>query len=85
MADSPTQCSENMLVSGGVSRLITDSHEAQNDRIAAASNTASTDTTTLSKTAARFAILAGAGEVGRACKVAFTYGLEINPGVAAKF
>jgi hypothetical protein len=33
----------------------------------------------------RAAILAGAGEAGRACKVAFTYGLETVPEVAAKF
>jgi hypothetical protein len=29
--------------------------------------------------------LAGAGEVGRACKVAFTYGLETDLVVASKF
>ena len=42
------------------------------------------DTVSFSKTA-RVAILAGAGEVGRACKVAFTFGLETDPEVAAKF
>ena len=45
---------------------------------------ASEDTVSLSKTA-RAAILAGVGEVGRACKVAFNFGLETDPEVAAKF
>ncbi len=45
---------------------------------------ASSDTVTFSKTT-RAAILAGAGEVGRACKVAFSYGIETDPEVAAKF
>ena len=45
---------------------------------------ASNDTVSFSKTA-RAAILAGAGEVERACKVVFTYGLETDPEVAAKF
>ncbi len=48
----------------------------------AASSSAST--TTFSKTA-RAAILAGAGAVGRACKMAFSYNLETNSGIAAKF
>ncbi len=47
-------------------------------------NSASTDTAVFLKTA-RAALLAGAGEVGRACKVAFTYGLETDPLVAAEF
>jgi hypothetical protein len=33
----------------------------------------------------RAAALAGAGELGRACKVAFTYGVEVDPEVAADF
>jgi hypothetical protein len=45
---------------------------------------ASEDTIAFSKTA-RAANLAGAGEVGRACKVAFTFGFETDPEVAAKF
>ena len=39
---------------------------------------------TFSKTA-RAAIRASVGEAGRAFKVAFTYGLETDPVVAAKF
>jgi len=45
---------------------------------------ASENTISFSKTA-RASILAGAGEVGGACKVAFTFGLETDPEVAAKF
>ena len=45
---------------------------------------ASEDTVSFSKTAMA-AILAGAGEVGRACKVAFTFGLDTDPEVGAKF
>jgi hypothetical protein len=48
----------------------------------AASTSAST--TTFSKTA-RAAILAGIGVVGRACKLAFSYILESDPTIAAKF
>jgi len=47
-------------------------------------NFASFDSVTFSKTA-RAAILAGAWEVGGACKVAFTYGLETDPVVSSKF
>ena len=47
-------------------------------------NVASTDMVVVSKIA-RAALLAGAGEVGRACKVAFTYGLKTDPLVAVKF
>jgi len=47
-------------------------------------NAAYTYTITLSKTA-KAAILAGAGEVGRACNAAFTYELETYPEAAAKF
>ena len=44
----------------------------------------SASTLTFSKTT-RAAIMAGAGAVGRACKFAFSYGLESDPAVAAKF
>ena len=47
-------------------------------------NAASSDPISFSKMA-REAILAGPGKVGRACKVAFTYGLETNPAIAATF
>jgi hypothetical protein len=70
--------------SSEVLRLLSESHEAQTDRATSALNTASSDSVTFSKTAI-VAILAGVGEVGRACKVAFTYGIETDPSVAAKF
>jgi hypothetical protein len=44
----------------------------------------SASTTTFSKTT-RAAILAGAGAVRRDCKLAFSYGMETYPGIAAKF
>ncbi len=74
----------DLLLAGHIQLLVRDSHEAQTDKISTFTNAASTDTPSFSKTA-RAAILAGAGQVGRACKVAFTYGLETHPEVAAKF
>jgi hypothetical protein len=47
-------------------------------------NVVSTDSIIFSKTV-RVAIFAVVGEVERACKVAYTYGLETNPAVVAKF
>jgi hypothetical protein len=44
----------------------------------------STSTTTFSKTSMA-AILVGAGAMRRACKLAFSYGLETDPEIAAKF
>jgi hypothetical protein len=52
--------------------------------MASINSASSNDSMTFSKTA-KAAIMAGAREVGRACTVAFTYGLEINPVVATKF
>ncbi len=60
----------DLLREGDIQRLILDSHESQADRILSSINSASKDTPTFSKTA-RAAILAGDGQVGRACKVAF--------------
>jgi hypothetical protein len=47
-------------------------------------NATSLGTVVFSNTA-RDSILAGTGEVGMACNVAFTYGLKTKPVVAAKF
>jgi hypothetical protein len=69
---------------GEISRLITDSHDAQSQRVSTAMNSVSTDTVVFSKTA-RAALLAAAGEVGKACKVAFSYGLEKDHVIAAEF
>ncbi len=74
----------SLYLEGKVSQLLAESHETQTDRMSAAMNAASTDSVAFSKTA-RAAILAGTGEVGRPCKVAYTYGLETDPVVAAKF
>jgi hypothetical protein len=66
--------------------LLTKAHEAQTERVAKAIKAASTSasTSTFSQTA-RAAILAGAGAVGRACKLAFSYGLQTDLEVASKF
>ena len=47
-------------------------------------NATSTGTVVFSKTT-RATLLAGDGEVGMTCQVAFTYGLETNPLVTAEF
>ena len=76
----------NMWREGKLSVLLTEAHEAQTERVAKLIKAASTSasTSTFSKTA-RATILAGAGAVGRACKLAFSYGVESDPEVAAKF
>ena len=75
-----------MLREGKLLVLLTEAHEAQTMRVAKSLKASSTSatTSTLSKTT-RAAIMAGAGVVGRACKSAFSYGLESDPAVAAKF
>ena len=60
------------------------SYEARTDRVTARVLATSKNIVSFSKTA-RAAILAGAGEMGRACKVAFTFGLETDPEVVATF
>jgi hypothetical protein len=66
---------------GEISRLINESYDAQSERVSAAMNSVSTETVVFSKTA-RAALLARDGEVGRAYKMAFTYGLETDPVIA---
>ena len=61
-----------------------DSHEAQIERVRNRTAAVSTQPHSFSKVA-RDAALAGAGELGRACKVVFTYGVEADPEVAASF
>jgi len=73
----------HLYETGDIGRLLTDSYEAHTDRVTAKVLAASEDTVSFSKTA-RAAIFAGDGEVGRVCKVAFTFGLETYPEVAAK-
>jgi hypothetical protein len=83
-ADAAQRKRCELLLAGEVQRLLMDSNEAQADWVRASTNSASFDSVTFSKTA-RATILTGAGQVGRACKVAFTYGLETDPAVAAEF
>ena len=64
--------------------MLTDSYEAQTERVTARVLATAEDTVSFSKTT-RAAILAGAGEVGQACKVACTYGLDTDLEVAARF
>jgi hypothetical protein len=75
-----------LLREGKLSVLLTEAHEAQTERVAKGIKASSTfaSTSTFSKTA-RAAILAGVGAVVRACKLAFFYGLESDPAVAATF
>ncbi len=75
-----------MLRDGKIAVLLNETHEAQAGRCAKQTKAASiqASTTTFSKSA-RAAILAGDGAVGRACKLAFSYGLESDPEIAAKF
>ena len=72
------------LEAGDVGGLIREAHEAQTERVRGRTAAATTQPHSFSKTA-RAAALAGAGELGRACKVAFTYGIEADPEVAATF
>jgi hypothetical protein len=74
----------HLYETGDIGRLLTDFYEAQTDRVIPRVLGALEDTVPFSKTT-RVAILAGAGEAGRACKVAFTFGLETDPEVVAKF
>ena len=83
-ADAALRKRCSLLMEGKVFTLLTDSHEAQIERASSAMNSASSDPISFSKTA-RAAILSGSGEVGRACKVTFTCGLETNPSIAATF
>ncbi len=73
-----------MLASGNVAGLLNKSHEAQTARALKSVESSSSQPLSFSKTA-RAAALASAGEVGRACKIAFTYGIESDPVVASKF
>ena len=74
----------HLYETGDIGRLLIDSYEAQTDRVTSRVFAALEDAVTFSKTV-RVNILAGAREVGRACKVAFTFYLETDPEVAAKF
>ena len=78
----------NLLKEGKLSDLLTEAHEAHAERVAKVIKAASTSasSSTFSKTArVHVVILAGARAIGRACKLAFSYGMESDPAVAAEF
>jgi hypothetical protein len=76
----------SLLKEGKICVLLSEAHEAQVRRVAKKTKATSipASTTTFSETT-RAAILTRAGVVGRACKLAFSYGLETHPEIAAKF
>jgi len=76
----------SLLREGKIAILLSEAHEVRTGRVAKLTKAASVSasTTTFSKTT-RATILAGAGAVGRASKLAFSYGLETDPGIAAEF
>ena len=71
----------SLLREGKILVMLTEAHEVHAGQVAKLTKVASTSasTTTFSKTA-RAAILASAGAVGRACKLAFSYCLEMTLG-----
>ena len=71
-----------ILAIGNVAGLLHESDEAQTARALKFIESDSSQPLSFSKTA-RAAALAGAGEVGRACEIAFTYGIESFPAVAS--
>jgi hypothetical protein len=72
------------LLVGDVAILINDANGAQTERVRGRTAAASAQPHSFSKTA-RAAALASARELGLACKVAFTYGVEADTEVAASF
>ena len=75
-----------LLREGDIATLLLEAHEAQTGRVmkSTKASSISSSSTSFSKTA-RAPIMAGAGAVGRACKLAFSYGLESEPVLASKF
>jgi hypothetical protein len=73
-----------LLMEGNIDFLLAEAHEAQTERIANSTRALSEPDVVLPQTA-KAASLARLGEVGRACKVPFSYGMERDPTVATKF
>jgi hypothetical protein len=69
---------------GMIAKLIAEAHDSQVKRIARRVHDITVPTVSFSQ-AARAATLGGCGAVGKACKIAFSYGTENNPIVAANF
>ena len=72
------------LMDGRVSEFIREAHESQVTRVARRVNDATLPSRSFSL-AARAATLACNGAVGKTCKLAFPYGTETGPDVAATF
>ena len=73
-----------MLTSGRVSDLINDAHESQVNRVARKIHNITQPAPTFPLTPGA-ASLAGCGAVRKACQLAFSYGNESNPVIAATF
>ena len=73
-----------LLREGDIDTLLKEAHDAQTVRVASALADASAPKSSFS-TIVMAAILAKAGAVGRACKLAFSDGMESDPVVAAEF
>ena len=69
-----------------IATLLNEAHEALAGRVGKQikANSKPTSSTTFSKTV-RAAIRTGAGAMRRDCKLAFSYGLECDPVIAAEF
>jgi hypothetical protein len=75
-----------LLKEGNIAILLSKAHEAHVGRVAKQTKAASIPaSTTIFFKIARAAILTIAGAMGRVCKQAFSYGLETDPEIAAKF
>ncbi len=73
-----------MFNNGEIAELLHEAHDSQVTRVACRVH-ALTKPTNVFPLAARAASLAGCGAVGKACKLAFSYGTESDPVVAATF
>ena len=73
-----------LLREGDIDSLVREAHEARTNKVAKALAEASALKSSFSKTA-KATILAKARAVGRACKLAFSYGMESDPVLAPEF
>ena len=73
-----------MFCDGQIAELINEAHDSQVTRVACRVHALTVPTSSF-PLAARAASLAGCGAVGKACKLAFSYGTESDPIVAATF
>ena len=73
-----------MFRSGEITELIHEAHDSQVTRVACRVHALTVPTSSF-PLAARAASLAGCGATGKACKLAFSYGIESDPVVTATF